>query len=117
MPTAWNNLGIVHADQGRSADAADCFRRAVTIKPDFADGWFNLGKALPAHVASEARGIEDLSLRVLRGDQDFVPARLTVDMFRLPNIMAPIEVKTRTIREEDVSFNLPKELRSLTLVN
>jgi hypothetical protein len=33
------------------------------------------------------------------GDQDFVPARLTVDMFRLPNIMTPIEVKTRTIRE------------------
>lgn len=26
-------------------------------------------------------------------------------------------VETRTIREEDVSFNLPKELRSLTLVN
>ena len=26
-------------------------------------------------------------------------------------------VETRTIREEDVSFNLPKELRSLTMVN
>ena len=26
-------------------------------------------------------------------------------------------VETRTIREEDVSFQLPKELRSLTLVN
>jgi 4-hydroxy-3-methylbut-2-en-1-yl diphosphate reductase len=26
-------------------------------------------------------------------------------------------VETRTVREEDVSFNLPKELRSLTLVN
>jgi hypothetical protein len=32
------------------------------------------------------------------GSDDFVPARLTVDMFRLPN-MAPIEVKTRLIRD------------------
>ena len=32
------------------------------------------------------------------GGDDFVPARLTVDMFRLPN-MAPIEVKTRMVRD------------------
>ena len=30
---------------------------------------------------------------------DFVPARLTVDMFRLPNITTPIEVKTKAVRE------------------
>ncbi|MGA7810886.1 acyl-CoA thioesterase domain-containing protein [Bradyrhizobium sp.] len=33
------------------------------------------------------------------GAADFVPARLTVDMFRLPNITTPIEVRTRSIRE------------------
>jgi hypothetical protein len=33
------------------------------------------------------------------GGQDFVPARLTVDMFRLPNIMTPVEVKTKLIRD------------------
>ena len=32
------------------------------------------------------------------GGDDFVPARLTVDMFRLPNF-APIEVKTRLVRD------------------
>ena len=32
------------------------------------------------------------------GSDDFVPARLTVDMFRLPSF-APIEVKTRIIRD------------------
>src|SRR4030081_2402633 len=32
------------------------------------------------------------------GSDDFVPARLTVDMFRLPN-MAPIEVKTKLARD------------------
>src|ERR1700737_944704 len=32
------------------------------------------------------------------GADDFVPARLTVDIFRLPN-MAPIEVKTKLVRD------------------
>src|SRR3979490_958020 len=32
------------------------------------------------------------------GSDDFVPARLTVDMFRLPN-MAPIEVTTKLVRD------------------
>jgi hypothetical protein len=32
------------------------------------------------------------------GSDDFIPARLTVDMFRLPS-MAPIEVNTRVIRD------------------
>ena len=30
---------------------------------------------------------------------DFVPARLTVDMFRLPNILTPIEVTTKLVRD------------------
>jgi hypothetical protein len=33
------------------------------------------------------------------GGDDFVPARLTVDMFRLPNILTPIEVRTKLIRD------------------
>ena len=32
------------------------------------------------------------------GADDFVPARLTVDMFRLPN-MSPIEIKTKLVRD------------------
>src|ERR1700745_2686069 len=33
------------------------------------------------------------------GGEEFVPARLTVDMFRLPDIMTPIEGKTKLIRD------------------
>jgi acyl-Coa thioesterase superfamily protein/acyl-CoA thioesterase superfamily protein len=31
--------------------------------------------------------------------EDFVPARLTVDMFRLPNITTPIEITTKLVRD------------------
>ena len=33
------------------------------------------------------------------GGGEFVPARLTVDMFRLPNVMTPVEVKTKLVRD------------------
>jgi Acyl-CoA thioesterase C-terminal domain len=43
---------------------------------------------LPAFVIEERHGGDDL-----------VPARLTVDMFRLPNIVAPVEIRTRLLRD------------------
>jgi hypothetical protein len=33
------------------------------------------------------------------GSDEFVPARLTVDMFRLPNILTPVEVTARPVRD------------------
>ncbi|MGH6712530.1 MAG: acyl-CoA thioesterase domain-containing protein, partial [Bradyrhizobium sp.] len=33
------------------------------------------------------------------GSDEFVPARLTVDMFRLPDILTPVECTTRLIRD------------------
>ena len=33
------------------------------------------------------------------GSDEFVPARLTVDMFRLPNILTPVEVTTKLVRD------------------
>ncbi len=33
------------------------------------------------------------------GSDEFVPARLTVDMFRLPNIQTPVEITTKLIRD------------------
>src|SRR6267143_4705438 len=43
-------------------------------------------------------GLLAFAIEQRHGSGDFVPARLTVDMFRLPGF-APIEVKSRLIRE------------------
>ena len=43
-------------------------------------------------------GLLAFSIEQRHGGDDFVPARLTVDMFRLPNL-SPIEVKTRMVRD------------------
>lgn len=44
-------------------------------------------------------GLLALVIEQRHGAADFVPARLTVDMFRLPTIDAPIEVTTRPVRD------------------
>jgi acyl-Coa thioesterase superfamily protein/acyl-CoA thioesterase superfamily protein len=38
-------------------------------------------------------------IELRHGGDEFVPARLTVDMFRLPNILTPVEVRTKLIRD------------------
>ena len=54
--------------------------------PDSMHGRVVIG--LLAHVIEERHG-----------SPEFVPARLTVDMFRLPDIHAPVEVSTRLVRD------------------
>jgi Thioesterase-like superfamily len=43
-------------------------------------------------------GLLAFAIEQRHGADDFVPARLTVDMFRLPNL-SPIEVKTKLVRD------------------
>lgn len=44
--STWNDLGLTAHQRGDRALAIDCYRHAVTAKPDFVDGWFNLGATL-----------------------------------------------------------------------
>src|ERR1700678_192702 len=39
----WNNLGIGYLDQLQYSDAIDAFQQVVRIRPDYADGYTNLG--------------------------------------------------------------------------
>ena len=43
---AWNNLGMQRLNAGDLTAALDCFREAVRIKVDYADGWYNAGVVL-----------------------------------------------------------------------
>jgi len=65
---------------------------------------------MPTEIANGPWNPESLHGRVVIGllalvieqrhsGEDFVPARLTVDMFRLPNITTPIEIATRLVRD------------------
>ena len=39
----WNNLGIAFLDQVQYADAVDAFNHVVLLRPDYADGYTNIG--------------------------------------------------------------------------
>lgn len=45
---AWHLLGRLAADEGHPAEAAAACRRAVSLRPDLADGWSELVRALCA---------------------------------------------------------------------
>ena len=45
---AWNNLGLMHEDAGRRAEAAQCYRRALDHKPTIAAANYNLALLLRA---------------------------------------------------------------------
>ena len=44
-PEAWEMLGLITWQTGQKEEAASCFRKAVTLSPDFAEAHYNLGKA------------------------------------------------------------------------
>src|SRR4051794_1962750 len=44
-------------------------------------------------------GLLAYAIEERHGSDEFVPARLTVDMFRLPDVLTPVEVTTRLIRD------------------
>ena len=56
-----NHLGLALWDQGRSAEAADCYRQALQIRPDMVDAQMNLGVVL------SDQGAFDEALVWLRG--------------------------------------------------
>jgi tetratricopeptide (TPR) repeat protein len=39
----WNNLGIAYLDQQQYADSINAFRQVVKLRPDYADGYINVG--------------------------------------------------------------------------
>ena len=41
----WNNLGISYMDQLQFADAVDAFSQVIRLRPDYADGYTNIGLA------------------------------------------------------------------------
>ena len=41
-----NNLGVVFNELGEVQKAITCYQKAINIKPDYADAYYNLGNAL-----------------------------------------------------------------------
>ena len=70
-PLLRHSLGLIHLHEGRAAQAADCFRAAVTGDPKFSAGWKMLGKALAESgdaAGAEAAYEQGIAVAEARGD-------------------------------------------------
>jgi len=67
---AYNNLGFYLAKKGRKAEAAECYRASLKIRPDYTDARNNLGLAL-AGERKYSEAIEQYR-RALRSNPDHV---------------------------------------------
>jgi len=45
-PEAWNDLGVVHFRKGDYPRARAAFERAIGLRPDYGEAWFNLHDTL-----------------------------------------------------------------------
>lgn len=54
----WNEVGILHREAGRFADAEAAYLKAVTVNPDYALAHFNFGILLDLYIADHPRALE-----------------------------------------------------------
>ncbi len=78
---AYNNLGILMADAGRTDEAVTCYRKALEINPGFAKAYGNLGNVL-ARTGSPDSAIVQYG-KALQIDPDYVEAHINLGNVRL----------------------------------
>ena len=70
FPAAWMNLGIVQASLGHFQDSAESYRKALRLRPKYADCHFNLGN-LHLKTGDIAAAIQEFEMAVEQVRNDF----------------------------------------------
>ena len=79
----WNEVGILHREAGRFADAEAAYLKAVTVNPDYALAHFNLGILLDLYLAQHSRALEHYErYQSLVPDEDKQVKRWIADISR-----------------------------------
>ena len=107
-PKLWNERGIALHQDGRYADAADNYRRAVTCDPKYALGLNNLGVAL-YHTGNAEASVEAFRF-ALKAQPSFVKARLNLALLlfkkkRLPLCLEAYRQVLQLEPEQPVAWN------------
>ncbi|MEM7611418.1 MAG: tetratricopeptide repeat protein [Pseudomonadota bacterium] len=79
----WNEVGILHRQAGRFADAEAAYLKAVTVKPDYALAHFNYGILLDLYLARPKQALEHYErYQSLAPDEDKDVKRWIADISR-----------------------------------
>jgi tetratricopeptide (TPR) repeat protein len=78
---AYNNLGVLMAEAGRTDEAVACYRKALEINPDFAKPYANLGNVLAGTGNLDEAAV--LIGKALQIDPNYVEAHINLGNIRL----------------------------------
>ena len=99
---AFNNLGLMHVQQGNLNDAGTCFERATTLDPTHAGAWNNLGNVLKQQKESD-KAITCYH-KAIKSNPTYVPA-----LFNLANELRkqnkPAEAKKHFLQVLEIEPN------------
>jgi len=75
----WNELGVLHARQGRFVDAEAAYQRAIELEPDFAAAYYNLGIIYELYIPRPELAVQNYEqyLQLGTGDGDEVQKWVT----------------------------------------
>ena len=73
LAEAYSNLGNVFKERGQLGEALQNYRHAITLKPDFIDGYINLAAALVS--ATDMEGAVHAYLSALQCNPDLYAVR------------------------------------------
>lgn len=78
IPTPYYNLGLSYVAMGKTSEAGDAFRKAVEIKPDYAEAHYNLG--LLASRAEQYAQAADEFRQAIKSKPDYAEARYSLGL-------------------------------------
>jgi tetratricopeptide (TPR) repeat protein len=78
IPTPYYNLGLSYVALGKTKDAGDAFRKAVEIKPDYAEAHYNLG-LLASRAEQYTQAADEFNLAI-KSKPDYADARYSLGL-------------------------------------
>ena len=66
----WNELGVLHAQQGRFTQAEEAYQRAIEVEPGFAAAYYNLGIIYELYIPRPELALQNYEQYLQLGGED-----------------------------------------------
>jgi tetratricopeptide (TPR) repeat protein len=103
IPTPYYNLGLSYVALNKPREATDAFKKAIEIKPDYAEAHYNLG-LLDSRAEQYAQAIDEFK-QALKAKPDYAEARYSLGLvYYLTDNRAGLSEQQKALQEMKSKF-------------